>query len=158
MNFQNKQKKQQGLALVMSLIMLLVITIIGVASVRGSKIDTQVAGNSMFALMVFQGAESALGKVASNKDLSNVRDAALARDGDPVDIPESYLPDEQMNDATLITTAEMKFESDYKGSLFNSDESSIDFEYQIFRTTATSKLDATGAKAVHIEGFAIQKP
>ena len=49
------KNRQQGVALVMALIMLLVITILGVSAVRMSSLDTQVAGNSMYSSLVFQG-------------------------------------------------------------------------------------------------------
>ncbi|MEH6455500.1 MAG: PilX N-terminal domain-containing pilus assembly protein [Cocleimonas sp.] len=154
----NKQsmQKQQGIALLMSLIMLLLITVIGVASVRMSSLDTQVSGNSMFSLMVFQGAESALGKVASNDDISNIRDAAIS--GGTITIPATYFSaTEAVNGGVqLISSAEMKAENKVSGSLFSSTPNSTSFDYQIFRTTAISRLNATSARAKHSEGIAIQ--
>lgn len=156
----NSYQKQQGIALVMALIMLLLITVIGVASVRISSLDTQISGNSMFSLMVFQGAESALVKVASNDDITNIRLAAF-RNTVPVQVSPAYLnsPIETVNGgALLVSSAEIIYESSKTGSLVNSTPNSSKFEYQIFRTTAESKLNATGAQAEHIEGVAILKP
>jgi len=152
------QNSQQGIALIMALIMLLLITIIGVTSVRMTSVDTQISGNSMFSLMVFQGAESALGKVASNNDLSNIRDAA-SRSTTPIQVPDTYFtPVEIVNGGSKLTSsAKMIYENNFKGPLFTEIPSSIDFEYQIFRTTAESRLQATAAKAVHIEGVAVSK-
>lgn len=151
-NIQNIHK-QKGIALVMSLIMLLLITIIGVASVRNTNIDTQVSGNSMFSLMVFQGAESALGKAGV---FFNINNAAQNSDV-PVDVPDSFFnPAETVNGGTkLISSAQMAYERRVEGSLFGSIPNSTNFNYQIFRTTAESRIEATAAKAIHIEGIAV---
>jgi len=154
-----KHNKQQGIALLMSLIMLLIITIIGLASVRVSKIDTQTAGNSMFSLMVYQGAESALGRVVTNNNIENLRGAALLRgvgDANPVLVPDTFFnPAEIMNGAALTTTAQVIYEGNLEGPVFNTIPNSTDFIFQIYRTTATSQLDATGARAIHAEGIAV---
>ncbi len=153
----NRIHKQSGIALVMALIMLLLITVIGVASVRMTSADTQVSGNSMFALMVFQGAESALGKVASNDDYSNILSAASDRTG-PFPIPDTYLnnPVETVNGGTELTSsAQLEYERIIEGSLYGNIPSSTEFKYQIFRTTAESRLKATAAKAIHVEGVAV---
>jgi len=154
--------KQNGIALVMSLIMLLLITIVGVASVRMTSLDTQVSGNSLYSLMVFQGAESGLGKIASNDDISNIRDAAL-NTADSRPIPDSYFtPIETVNDgAELNTKGVIAFESDVDG-LYGGLPNAVGvgeagIKYRIFRTTVETKLNATAAKAVHIEGIAISK-
>lgn len=151
------KQKQRGVALVMALIMLLLITVVGVASVKVSSLDTKISGNSMFSLMVFQGAESALGKVASNDDLYNII-AAASNDGVEVNVPESYFnPIETVNGGIQLTSsAEMKFENRVSGSLFSNTPNSTLFEYQIFRTTAVSRLNAASAKAKHSAGTAIQ--
>ncbi|MGK0270209.1 MAG: hypothetical protein ACI88H_000852 [Cocleimonas sp.] len=157
MKFINKtsMRKQQGIALVMALIMLLLITVISVASVKSSGLNTQVSGNSMFSLMVFQGAESALGKVASNDDLYNITAAATSGS---INVPVSYFnPVETVNDgAELISSAQIAFESNISGSLFTNTPNSTSFDYKVFRTTAESRLNATSARAKHSEGLAIQ--
>jgi len=150
-------RKQHGIVLLMALIMLLLITLIGAASVRMSNIDTQISGNSMFSLMVFQGAESVLGKVASTKDYSNIQ-AAASRSTTPIQISADYFnPVETVNGGTkLNSSAQMIYEKNLEGSLYSSIPNSVSFTYQIFRTTAETKLQATSAKAIHIEGVAVQ--
>lgn len=153
----NGLQKQKGIALVMALIMLLLITIIGVASVRMTNVDTQVSGNSMFSFMVFQGAESALGKVASINDYYNIQTAA-SRSTVPVQIPAAYFtPIETVNGgAQLASSAEMIYEGVVDGSLYGNIPNSNEFKYQVFRTTAESRLQATAARAIHVEGVAVQ--
>ena len=154
-----RMQKQKGIALVMALIMLLLITVIGVASVRMTSADTQVSGNSMFSLMVYQGAESALGKVASNSDYSNILSAASTR-ASPFLLSENYFNDpapELVNGAELTSKAQIAYDRKIEGSLYGDIPNSTAAKYQIFRTTAESRLKATAAKAIHVEGIAIQE-
>jgi type IV pilus assembly protein PilX len=53
-------KKQSGVALFISLVMLLVLTIIGVSAVQTTSLEERMARNSRDRLMAFQAAESAL--------------------------------------------------------------------------------------------------
>jgi type IV pilus assembly protein PilX len=53
-------KKQTGVALFISLVMLLVLTIIGVSAVQTTSLEERMARNSRDRLMAFQAAESAL--------------------------------------------------------------------------------------------------
>lgn len=159
----HKAHNQTGIALIMALIMLLLITIIGVASVRMTKVDTQLSGNSMFSLMVFQGAESALGKIGSSKDISNIREAAKKRSTTdaPFQVPDSYFtPADTVNDGAKLTAkVEIIYEDSVDGLYGNIPNStgSGGFINHIYRTTAESRLSATAAKAIHIEGIAIQE-
>ena len=69
-------KKQQGVVLIVALIMLLVITILGVSAVSRASIGTQVAGNSMYTMMVYQGAESAIARSMTGGAEINIKKAA----------------------------------------------------------------------------------
>ena len=53
-------KKQSGVALFISLVLLLVLTIIGVSAVQTTSLEERMARNSRDRLMAFQSAESAL--------------------------------------------------------------------------------------------------
>ncbi|WP_299880918.1 PilX N-terminal domain-containing pilus assembly protein [uncultured Cocleimonas sp.] len=153
------QKKQKGVVLVISLIMLLVITLIGVSAVKMSTLDTQVAGNSIYSALVFQGAESALGKVLSDKDLSNVDTAASARNL-VIDVPADYFnPAEAVSaGATLNSKATIQFDGVLDSPVLNNVANSSEFNYQIFRVIADSKLSSSSARDVHTDGRAVQIP
>ncbi len=56
----NNMKKQQGVALIVSLVILLVLTIIGVQSMSTSVLEERMAGNYRDKKMAFEAAESAL--------------------------------------------------------------------------------------------------
>ncbi len=153
------QHKQQGVALVMALIMLLVITVLGVSSVRMSNLDTQVSGNSMYSSMVFQGAESALGKVVLDTDWSNISLAATAR-GVVKTVPANYFnPAETVTaGATLDSTASITFEGLLDAPVLNGIANSTEFSYQVFSISAQSRLATTSASDRHTEGRAAQIP
>ena len=153
------QYKQQGVALVMALIMLLVVTVLGVSSVRMSNLDTQISGNSIYSSMVFQGAESALGKVISDTDWTNISLAANNR-GVVKNVPASYFsPAETVTaGATLDSTATITFDGVTDIPAFNGIANSSEFSYQVFRISAQSSLATTSATDIHTEGRAAQIP
>ena len=151
------QKKQSGAVLLIAIILLLVITIIGVSAVNSSGIKTQVAGNSMFSMLVYQGAESTLAKTASNKDITNLA-SALAATPPTITVPATYLPAEYVSaGGTLSSTSKV----DYLG-LFECPTSGMAtstlMKCKIFSIDATTRLQATNAKDRHVKGVGIVSP
>ena len=55
--------RQQGSVLLWGLVILITLTVVGVASARIGITDTRIASNQMFSMMTYQGAESALERV-----------------------------------------------------------------------------------------------
>lgn len=53
-------KKQQGMALVMGLMLLLVITLLGIATLRGTSMQERMSANNQQQAITFQGAEAAI--------------------------------------------------------------------------------------------------
>lgn len=149
-------KQQQGMALVISMILLLLITLLGVSAARMSTNDVQVAGNSIISGLVYQGTESALGKVASDQDLFNVR-LASANLGVPNGVDAAhYFPAETVTGGVALNQeATITLENNNVKNLpFPFPNSSL-FTYKVFRTTATSSLRLTSARATHTEGRAL---
>jgi len=148
-----RKNSQQGMVLVIALILLLLITLLGVSSARMSTLDVQVAGNTIFSGLVFQGAESGLGKIADDRDLFNV-DVAATNRGVVNTVPAThFLPVETVTGgAQLIQQGTIELERKDKG--LHLPNSSL-FEYQIFRSVAQSNLTSTSARDVHTEGRAL---
>lgn len=146
--------QQKGIALVMALIMLLVITILGVSAVRMAGLDTQVAGNSIYSSMVFQGAESALSRASS--DFFTIEQSVRSRN-ETIEVPESYFnPIETVNGgATLKSSATIKFQGGIDTPPVNGVANDSEFKYQVVQINAMSSLAATAAKDNHLEGIAI---
>lgn len=61
--YPNVPGKQRGVALVVSLIILTVITVLSVSAMRSTTLETKIAVNHQFKQMSFQAAESALAKL-----------------------------------------------------------------------------------------------
>jgi len=59
-NFQINHRSQQGVVLVVSLVILLVMTLIGISAMRVTGLEEKMAGNSRNMNIAFQSAESAL--------------------------------------------------------------------------------------------------
>lgn len=152
---QNKKmiiKKQSGVALLMSLVMLLLITAIGVSAVKISVLDTSIAGNSMFSSLVFQGAESSLNRSA---DLFNIKQSAEDRTST---INVIYNDETIVGGGKLNSKGYVKYEGILEGPQINGVANSTEFNYQIFQINAETKLEATSAKAIHTEGRVIKAP
>lgn len=151
-------KKEQGMVLIVALIMLLLVTILGVSAVNRSGISTQVSGNSMYSMLVYQGAESTLARSVSNEDLSNLAAAILARPAE-YSVPVLYLPDETVTGGgTVTSTATISYQGRYDCPISSGVATSTLFDCQIYDIDARSKLKSTGAKGHHVEGKAILSP
>ena len=66
-NALNHRSKQQGAALVVSLIILVVLTIIGITAMRTSTLEERMSGNMQDTLKAFSAAESALDRAFSDE-------------------------------------------------------------------------------------------
>ena len=153
-SFQNKNT-QSGMVLVMALIMLLVITMIGVAVVKNSSIDTQVAGNSIYTTLAFQAVESAIGKSITQE---NMIEPATDRT-QYVQITTDYINDENINSgAKLVSKGTSKFDGILDGPVINGVANSSEFKYQVIKFNAESSVKATSVKDAHTEARAVQIP
>ena len=103
-------KKQKGAVMLIAIVFLLVITIMGISAVNSSIVKTQIAGNSMYTMLVYQGAESAISKSASDTDLNNLRNAIDPAAPTPFPVDSVYLPDEALaSGGTLTSISEISF-------------------------------------------------
>jgi type IV pilus assembly protein PilX len=152
-------KKQQGAVLLVSIILLLVITIIGISAVNSSGIKTQVAGNSIYTMLVYQGAESALAKTASDSDLFNLAEALLKSPGSHTVDAAFYLPPENIAaGGTLISNADISYDGIFGCPAASGMATSTTIDCQIFKVDAVSRLKLTNARDRHIQGIAIPAP
>ena len=155
-------KKQQGVVLLWALGILLVLTIVSVSSVRVSNTNTLVSGNSLASMMVFQGAESTLSKVAN---LNYVYEAAENTPSKSKEVPAADLPNEAVSGGSLSSTANVSFVSytacPASSGLAMSTSSSASVgsvTCQLYHIDAESRLKGTGAKKDHVLGIAVYVP
>ncbi len=62
---QTSKNQQQGAVLVWGMVILLTLTVIGIAATRMATVDSRIAGNQMTTMLTFQGADSMLNKSRS---------------------------------------------------------------------------------------------
>jgi len=150
-------KKQKGAVLLMAMIFLIVITIIGVSAVNSSSIKTQVAGNNMSSMLVYNGSESALAKTANHVDQKNLISALPPFAPNRFTVPVGYLPDENVGSGILKSKAGVKFVGTGLSCPVGGSGMAISssMKCKIWILDAESRLQATSAKDRHLLGIAI---
>jgi Tfp pilus assembly protein PilX len=81
--------QQQGAVLVVSLLVLLVLTLIGISSMNGSIMEEKMAANAQIATTTFQKAESSIRETFYRQSRNPALAVANARDGDTVTYNDS---------------------------------------------------------------------
>jgi type II secretory pathway pseudopilin PulG len=152
-------KKQQGMTLIIAMIMLLVITGVGVSAVKNSTTDTMMSSNNTLQMLVFQGAESTIVRSASAKDLYDIEKAAILAGTPHTVLHTDLFPDGDeaiTNGIKLKSTSIITYQDVGDCPVISGVANSIDFNCYIFEIDA--KTNALGARANHFEGKAVLKP
>jgi len=149
------QKKQQGAVLFVAIALLLIITIVGVSTVSITGIKTQVAGNSMFTMLTYQGAESALLKSLTGGVEKSMREASKNGINNPYSIPAAvFQPGEAVSSSGVTLSQEATVTSLGMGPCPISNIANGSGKCLLFETRAQARLNSTGARALHVEGRA----
>ncbi|MGB1309883.1 MAG: pilus assembly PilX family protein [Leucothrix sp.] len=143
-------KKQQGVVLVWALGILIVLTVLGISSMKKANMGTKIAGNSMASMMVFQGAESALSKV-SNSNFTFETSKLVP--GNTYPVPQDILPNEPVSGGNIKSKGDVTFVKTADCPLTNN-ANSTSVGCRIYRIRVESRLQGTGAKTEHIMGVA----
>ena len=158
-------KKQKGAVMIVAIVFLLVITILGVSAVNSSMVKTQIAGNSIYTMLVYNGAESAISKSVSDTDLRNLRDTIDPTSAVPFLVDSTELPDEAIaSGGTLSSSAAITYIGknetcpETRGLAASSGIGDAGFDCYFFQVDATSRIISTNAKDEHIKGVAIFAP
>ena len=158
-------KKQKGAVMLIAIVFLLIITIMGISAVNSSIVQTQIVGNSMYSMLVYQGAESAISKSTSDTDLNNLRDTIAPAAATPFLVDSADLPDEVLASGGTLTSSSAisylgKDDScpETSGLAASTGMGEAGFDCYIFQIDATSRIISTNAKDQHIKGVAIFAP
>ncbi len=164
-NDMKQYRKQKGAVMIVAIVFLLVITILGVSAVNSSIMKTQIAGNSIYTMLVYHGAESALSKSVSDTDLRNLRDAIDPTKSVPFPVDSTELPDEEIiSGGTLSSSAAITYIGknegcpETSGLAASTGVGDAGFDCYFFKIDATSRIISTNAKDQHIKGVAIFSP
>ena len=158
---QYKYYQQQGSVLLWGLVLLLVLTVIGVAATRMSAIDTRIAGNQMLYMLTFQNADAMLRRSFSLYQVwqtANHGTSPSQYDKYAVKVRELDEYTDEINHVRSLGTMAMS-EAESCPPLTNiamstemtSDSGSL--TCRVFTTNAQSNLAGTGARSTHSEGI-----
>ncbi len=75
--------RQHGIALIISMILLAVITLLSISAMRASNIDSRIAANFQHKHLSFQAAESALTRLTSDQPQITIPDSVLLISANP---------------------------------------------------------------------------
>ncbi len=148
-----RHSKQKGVVLIVALVMLLLITILGISSVKIAGNKTQIAGNSMFSMFVYHGAESTLTRSVSIGSEKHLIAAILTSDavyGVPSEVIN--LSAEKVNDTVnMVSTARITPIAGTIPCPISSNPTSSVFKCRAVEISAQTTLPGTGARARHTE-------
>jgi len=147
----NIKTRQHGAVLVISLLVLLVLTLVGVSSLDGSLMEEKMASNSQIATTTFQQAESSIREAyftelanphgAVRKDRSN---APLVQRDRTVTIDDVTI--------AIASTSEHKYDPDAPDVAMTNSSSNI-FVARTFEIEGTAQLGAI--RSVNIQGYRV---
>ena len=134
-------KDQRGVALVIALLMIVVLTLIGLASTQTSIYDIKLSGNKRGSTSAFYAAESGVQVVIANAENFNLLRKYVRNRYDPFTDPNNANPTR----AKVTIEYDTAMEGSPKGSGF----SAINFEYNHFviESTGQDQMDSGLAKA-----------
>lgn len=168
---------QGGAALIVSMIVLLVLTLIGVSSLTNSNLESRMAHNFQLGNYVFQGAESAIQEsiqlstqnsplyIEANDRLKTALEAGIniitPIPNDPTDDPDGngrydYNPDPAGHLGAATMTAESTVE--HQGASLCRGSSAGTVSCELFDIISTASIANTGANTAHRQGIMLYIP
>jgi Tfp pilus assembly protein PilX len=158
---QSNKHQQQGAVLVWGMVILLTLTVIGIAATRMATVDSRIAGNQMTYMLTFQGADSML-RVSTNlyQVLKTAQDGTTPAEGYQKQKVKSL---QLTNFEDTVSGVEVTGESSMseeegcpplKGIAMTTEMTpdAGGIACRIFTTDANASLSGTGAKSEHSEG------
>ncbi len=163
------KQKQEGVALAVSLVLLVAVTILGVTTLSGTRLNEKITSNAQNKAIAFEVAESAIASVWSQEYLmAAVKNASNAtNDPSPLLSPDA---DTGLNtDFDLSTTSGS---TDFEGTLtvqycgegtpiatgLNADKSNPGNVFVLIDVNSVATMNGTSAEANHIQRAAISAP
>ncbi len=169
--------RQKGSVLMWGMVIMLTLTVIGIAAARMGIMDTHIVGNEMFAMMTYQSAESQLNRlrppattVAPEVTLSFLPEAVTNAGGVTINSASSIMLNADNSTALLLAPASEGLNPSL--NVIDTDEdlpmcppqqnlaTSLEmgggaggFKCRLFRVTSTVTLSGTGARSQHEMGI-----
>lgn len=143
--------RQQGMVLIIALVVLLVVTILGTSALTSTVVDIRVASNSSESYAAFQAAETVLED--SQEDITTFQNSITAGLGTPVSLSVATDVSDLYPNTTLTATVEYVSEGTvaYGSSIYK-------FKPQRFIVRGDASRDGSQAQAIHQRGIAVLSP
>ena len=149
--FSSSPVKQQGSVLMWGLVILLVMTVLGIAGAKMATTDVKIAGNEIFRVLSYQTAESTIERstdlffqneaaqsTTKSKVIGPFRDSAV---GGAVDSQARVLMSKKVSCGTLNDLA------------MSVAMTADDYECRLFDIEVDARVSGTGAKSTHALGI-----
>lgn len=155
------RNKQRGAVLVWGMVILLTLTVIGIAATRMATVDSRIAGNQMMYMLTFQGADSMLRKSTSLYQVMMTATTGTTPSGTyhKNKVKALQLSDftESTSGVTVTAESAMGEESGcppLKGVAMTTEMTpdAGGIACRVFTTDASASLSGTGARSQHSEG------
>lgn len=159
--------KQSGAALVISLILLVAMTILGIAALNTTRITEKVSSNAQQKAIVFETAESVLNSMSAADDFQDRLRASRTSNLEPDAVPQTEVTtvlntalDQENTFGTSVdvtATAEIQFcaEKPKDGTERNADQSQNGLTGVQYDVRANSQIASSKAAAEHVQRVAI---
>jgi type IV pilus assembly protein PilX len=135
---------QQGVALVISLILLTIITMLSLTAMRSANLDTKIAVNHQHKQFAFQAAENALAKLTQVPPSSVAKPGTLS--GAPVTTANFYQENNIQNSPDTATDLTMDLIDRSKPGQYKFSGYGLNLITIVYRADATGKVSGTNAK------------
>lgn len=162
-------QRQQGAALAISLILLIAMTIVGVATLSGTRLNERISSNAQQKSMSFEAAESSIAIVWNVPSLLNALAAIpVAQFNDPTPAPAANLDDkfdqwshsatQKSVDVTAGVSIQYCGETQLPtGSSLSADESALQLAGAVFDVNGTAAIAGSNALSDHLQrGYVIR--
>lgn len=166
--------EQRGVALAISLVLLVAMTVVGIATLSGTRLNEKVTSNAQQKSVAFEVAESAIDTVWNPDELIASVEAIPASE---FDAPEAIAPDGVAE--TLSNDYDQTRESDNRstvdiegsvtirfcgesalpeGSSLDADESSVGMAGALFDVNGVAEIANSAARADHVQRGSLVRP
>ncbi|MDQ5767333.1 pilus assembly PilX family protein [Thiothrix subterranea] len=165
---QTSKNQQQGAVLVWGMVILLTLTVIGIAATRMATVDSRIAGNQMMYMLTFQGADSMLNKSRSLYEVMMTVQHGVAENGinrvrkmDDMNATKAGTWNDGYTENTsgVAVTAQSSMGDEsgcppLKGIAMTTEMTpdAGGIACRVFTTNADASLSGTGAQSTHSEG------
>jgi len=159
MQFQTKphypgNPRQRGVALVISLIVLVVITMLSLTAMRGANLDTKIAVNHQHKQLAFQAAENGLAKLTTlpADQMKTLQVPGTEDDSNPIPDPNDattnwYASEETTDSPTLSATATLTLNEISPAGKYKFSGFGLNIKTIIFQADSFGTVESTNARA-----------